>query len=417
MNKKILFITYHFPPYACIGAIRTGKTVKKLTELGYEVRVISASNQNLPKNLPIEVDVNKVFYTDWFDVNWPINKLLGLKNIASLKDKISSKNYTKSKIIVWLKLLYSRFIHVPDQYIGWYFSAVKKSNSIIDDGFVPDIIFSSATPYTSHLVAKKVSSKYNIPWIVEFRDLWSDNHNRKSSFFDRWLEKNTIYKSKAMISVSKPLTQILINKYKQPIYTIQNGFDAEDFNFKEINESSSKKINIVYTGSIYENKMDPSPLFIALASNKDLQNNVVLNFYGNASNFISDLSKKYNLESIVKIHGSISRSEILNIQKKADILLLLTWNDPKQKGLFGGKIFEYIASGNAILSIGAFKDTPSEIVVEDKFGIATNDPEEIIKFISSYQKGKYNNDLITRNKYDRQLQINKLAEIIDKHGN
>ena len=73
----------------------------------------------------------------------------------------------------------------------------------------------------------------------------------------------------------------------------------------------------------------------------------------------------------MKVHGSISRSEILNIQKKADILLLLTWNDPKQKGLLGGKIFEYIASGNAILSIGVFKDISSEIVVENKFGIAT----------------------------------------------
>jgi len=414
MNKKILFITYHFPPYACIGALRTGKTVKKLTDLGYDVRVISASNQSLPKNLPMEVDVDKVFYTDWFDVNWPINTLLGAKGVSSLKNKTSSKNI-KSKIMGFLKIYYTKFVHIPDQYIGWYFSAVKKSNSIIDAGFIPDIIFSSATPYTSHLVAKKVSGKYNIPWIAEFRDLWSDNHNRMSGLFDRWLEKNTMYNSKAMITVSEPLRQLLVNKYKQPIHTIQNGFDAEDFNFEAIGKNS-QKINIVYTGSIYENKMDPSPLFIALAANKDLQNNVVLNFYGNSSNFISDLSKKYNLESIVKIHNSISRSEILNIQKKADILLLLTWNSSKKKGLLGGKIFEYIASGNPILSIGAFKDTPSEIVVEDKFGIATNDPEEITKFINSYYKGKYNNNLMTRNKYDRQIQINKLAEIIDKHA-
>ena len=54
---------------------------------------------------------------------------------------------------------------------------------------------------------------------------------------------------------------------------------------------------------------------------------------------------------------------------------------------------------------------------KDNFGIATNNPEEIAKFISSYHKGKYNNNLINRNKYDRQIQINKLAEIIDKHAN
>lgn len=415
MSKKILFITYHFPPYNCIGALRTGKTVKKLIDLGYNVRVISASNQDLPKNLPIEVELDKVHYTNWFDVNCLITILIGRQGITVMKNKLYRKNI-KSKTIEWLKSLYSNFFHIPDQHIGWYFSAVKKSYSVIEDGFIPDIIFSSATPYTSHLVAKKVSRKYNIPWIAEFRDLWSDNHYRKSSFFDRWLEKRTMYSSNAMITVSDPLTQIMVTKYKQPIYTVQSGYDAEDFKF-QMNVTSSKKINIVYTGSIYEGKRDPSPLFKALSLNKDLQQNVELNFYGNSLNFISDLSKKYNLESIINIHDSIPRSEILSIQKNADILLLLTWNSPKEKGILTGKFFEYIASGNAILSIGAIKDTPSEIVVKDKFGIATNDPEEIIKFISSYQKGKYNNDLIIRNKYDRQLQINKLAEIIDKHAN
>ena len=59
MSKKILFITYHFPPYNCIGALRTGKTVKKLTDLGYSVRVVSASNQVLLKNLPMEIDIDK----------------------------------------------------------------------------------------------------------------------------------------------------------------------------------------------------------------------------------------------------------------------------------------------------------------------------------------------------------------------
>ena len=98
MNKKILFITYHFPPYGCIGALRTGKTVKKLIDLGYKVRVVSASNQVLPKNLPMEVDVDKVFYTDWFDVNWPIIKLLGAKGITSLKNKIS---FYESTNCIW----------------------------------------------------------------------------------------------------------------------------------------------------------------------------------------------------------------------------------------------------------------------------------------------------------------------------
>ena len=414
MNKKILFITYAFPPYDSVGAVRTGKTAKKLIDLGYDVKVVSALNQDYKKNLPLEISLDKVYYADWIDINWPINKLLGIKKSSELKNKINDKSLV-SKIIRFFKFLYSWFLHIPDRHIGWYFKAVKKSCNIIDDGFVPNIILSSAPPYTSHLVAKKVSKKYKIPWVAEFRDLWSDNHNRTSGFFDRLFEKNTMQSSNAMVTVSKPLTQLLVNNYKQPIYTIQNGYDEEDFNF-ELIKLNSPKIKIVYTGFIYRGKNDPSPLFVALSSNKHLQGNVEIDFYGDSMNFISDLSKKYNLESIVKIHDKVSRSEVLIIQKKADILLFLAWNDPKQKGVMTRKLFEYIASGNVILSIGEIKDVASKIVVENNFGIASNNPEEIVEFINSYQVGKYNNNLIIRKKYDRQLQINKLSEIIDRHA-
>ena len=66
--------------------------------------------------------------------------------------------------IGFLKILYTKFVHIPDQYIGWYFSAVKKSNSIIDSGLIPDIIFSSAKAFlnSSHLFAKSARSFDNI---------------------------------------------------------------------------------------------------------------------------------------------------------------------------------------------------------------------------------------------------------------
>lgn len=404
---KVLFISFHYPPYNCIGAVRVSKMSKYLVEKGHDVKVITANNQNLPETLPLEISKEKVFYTKWLDINSPIYFLLGKNKTNKIKGSINSNN-RKTKIVSKIKDIYKYCFHIPDQNIGWYYYAIKQYEELINNEWKPDIIFSSALPYTSHLVASKISKKYDIPWVAELRDLWVDNHYRNSNFIDKILEKNTLSNTDALISVSAPLTNTLSNKFDKPSYTIQNGFDQEYFLEENKNH---KKIKIIYTGSLYEGKRTPELLFKALKKYSFLQDSIEVEFYGRNLDWVNSLAKDYELKNIF-VGGEVSYEEALMLQKKSDILLLLTWDNPKEVGVLTGKFFEYIATKKPILLLGATDDILAQIIKKEKFGIVASSEEEIKTFLNenTYKNYRYGSNEIK--KYSREYQLKLFEEIL-----
>lgn len=405
---KILFITYYFAPYNTIGAVRTTRTAEKLIEMGHDVKVISADKQSLPMNLSTSFPKERVFYTKWFNPKKYIPQKISQNYNFTSQDK-NALDKVKTFLIKFLKNIYSNILAKPDSLVGWFLPAKAQASRLIDNGWRPDLIYASASPYTSLLVAKNISKRYSIPWVGELRDLWSDNHYFKSNWIDRLLEKKTLSTASHLVTVSEPLAQALKNKYKCPVSVVYNAYDKLDFINTGIKENRDK-IKIVYTGAIYENKRDPTPLFLAIASNDLVRSKVQVDFYGPDLSYISYLINKYKLQDCVFVHQPVARDEAIKLQQDSDILLLLTWNDPKEKGVLTGKLFEYIGSGNAILSIGAIEDDASKIVVNNGFGLATNAPEEIEEFIFNFNRDKYMSQDLRAN-YERTIQIENLEKI------
>lgn len=403
---RILFITYFFPPYNTIGAVRTGRTAEKLLELGHEVKVISADNQNFKPNLNSKFPESNVYRTNWIDFDKPIKFFTSKEKIEIHFSGKKSFSF-KSSFIKLLQKIYEFLFNKPDKYLGWYFFALKKAELIHKD-FNPDIIFSSATPYTSHLIAKRIKKKYGTTWVAELRDLWADNHYIKHSNFNSFIEKTTLLKADTIVTISDPLVEKLKEKYEIPIYKIQNAYDKYDYEQKD-NSVKNKKLKIIYTGSLYAGKRDPSPLFQALEKKSELKKYVKIDFYGQKSSFLNSLIKKYKLDNNVSYRGEVSRQEIIQLQKQADILLLLTWNNPLEKGILTGKLFEYIGSSKPILSIGAVNDSASNLIKDNKFGIASNSPDEIASFIYNIDNFDYGFD--KRDLFERTIQVKKLITI------
>ena len=301
---------------------------------------------------------------------------------------------------------------MPDKYIGWYSFAVKESKKIINKGWVPDLIFASATPYTSLIVAKKISKYYDIPWIGELRDLWSDNHYGYGWWIDKKFEKSTLKTASALVTVSKTLKIVLEKKYPYiPVHTVQNAFDEKDFLSAHQKKETSEVIKIVYTGAVYSGKRDPSPLFEALEQNEDIRKSIHVDFYGNDLGYIDFLVKKYNLFDCVHINGSVSREAALKYQQEASVLLLLTWDNPKEKGVLTGKLFEYIGSSKPILLIGALKDEASKLITDNGLGVASNSPSEIIQFLKNLSKEDFNININSRKRFERTQQVINLQNI------
>ncbi len=409
---KILFISYFFAPYNCSGAVRTTRTVEKLIELGHDVRIISADKQRLMSNLSTSLNETYITRTNWLDLEKPVYSLLGKKNVSSVKMNMH-KNSLKSILLNYMNIVFQRIISLPDKHIGWYPYAVNASKKIIDRGWTPDVIFASATPYTSLIVAKKLSKKFKVPWAGELRDLWSDNHYGYGWWIDKKIEKFTLKTASALITVSDPLKEVLQKKYpKIPVKTITNAFDEKDFSCANNHINPSNKLKIVHTGAVYYGKRDPSPLLEVLANDKKIRKSIIVDFYGNDLGYIDYLISKYKLYDCVRTHESVSRGDALIHQRKSAALLLLTWNNPLEKGILTGKLFEYIGSSKPILSIGAIEDHASKLVIQNGFGVATNSPSEILNFLNKLLNQSFNFDINNRHKYERTEQVIKLQKIL-----
>ncbi len=164
---RILLVSYFFPPYNTIGAVRTGKTARYLRQLGHDVRVLTAANQPLQPTLPREIPDGNVIATPWIDVNRPAQWLLGGR------ERVAARGYQSSSrlrgIAGQLGKLYRTFVHLPDAQIGWLPFALRAGSRLLHR-WKPDVILASGLPITSLLVAARLSEKFHVPWVAEMRD-------------------------------------------------------------------------------------------------------------------------------------------------------------------------------------------------------------------------------------------------------
>lgn len=391
---KVLIVSYYFAPYNTIGAVRVSKLAKYWTRQGHDVKVLTAKNVPLLETLPLEIAQENIIDTPWFNVDFIPELLFGGKA------KVAKRGYpTSNSLANKLKLAYKTIFNFPDSQIGWYPYALRYAKKLLQD-WKPDFIYASATPFTSLIVAKSLSSTYQIPWFAELRDLWVDNHYHSypkvRRFIEEKLEKQILSTATGLITVSQPLADKLRQKYSLPIAVILNGFDSEDFpedmkeQFFDLNY-----LNIVYTGTIQLGYQDPSPLFAALASLGTEAEKVRIHFYGRLSeNTISQIAGQYKIGCLVKVHSPVAYGEALQIQIQADILLLLLYNDPAEKGVYTGKLFEYIGARRPILGIGTSDGVAAELIEQREIGFVLNEPSQIATKLQYWLKQKNENLVI-----------------------
>ena len=208
--KKILVISYYWPPSGGGGVQRITKFCKYLYEFGWDIYVITAPKQkfiSIDDSFLKDVKNIKVFHTS--------------KPKESIKTTI--KNVSKSRLKVyinWLKSFIRVNFMVPDSKIFWYFSALKIGKQLLKtESF--DIIFSTSPPYTTQLVARKLKKLSKIKWVVDFRDPWVENIYYNNvyrfnfiKFINRILERNVLNNCDRIITIGDNLKKCLSIKHQ-----------------------------------------------------------------------------------------------------------------------------------------------------------------------------------------------------------
>lgn len=384
-NKKVLVITYAFPPKPTIASVRMGGLAKYLPRYGWDPTFLTV-------DLPGEPDDKyRVIQTlDPGDVTENIKRKLRLNPKEGLQKQLgvpvqvsNARKPITGKIIKRIEGL----ITYPDPNKLWQPVALKALRDLFSrEGF--QALISSSSPVVTHLVARKTHEEFGIPWVADFRDLWTGNHyypyGPVRKLFDRRLEKETMAQASALVTVSQPLCDSLKALHKDlAVFAIPNGFDPDGIETHDLHD----KFSITYTGQLYLGKRDPELLFKVirdLLSEGRIQDDLLVKFYGEKVYWLDNLIKKYELEKVAFQYGVVDRADALKEQRSSQILLSLNWDNPREEGVYTGKIFEYLAARRPILALGGPRGVVSELLNETKAGVHLRTEGELRGAITSW---------------------------------
>ncbi len=413
--RRVLIISYHFPPRPAIGSVRLEGLAKYLPRYGWEPVVLTPTYPGGPDKR------FEVIETGYLDVVDNLKKRMGLRNGAGLQEQLHISQTLRSgrfspldPVVKALKT----FICYPDDQRGWLPFALQKARSLIREGFI-DAIITSSKPETSHLIGAKLRQELHIPWVADLRDLWTQNHYYEFLSFrkivERRLELKTLNSANALVTVSAPLAQLLQELHREKtIYSITNGFDPDSVS---ANPKLTSEFTVTYTGSLYRGKRDPRILLEAVRNLIKLgvmePTALRIRFYGEQGYWIKQEISSYGLDEVVELHGHIKREDALKRQGESQVLLLLTWNNPRESGVYTGKLFEYLAARRPILALGGTPGVVGPLLEETRTGFHVANVSETMEVLHRWWIGYLNSGYVPY--YGRESAIsrysqNKMAE-------
>ncbi|MDD5334873.1 MAG: hypothetical protein PHS32_14155 [Rhodoferax sp.] len=434
---NILLITCSFYPQNKVSVLRVGQWAKYWALNGHTVTVLTTLKYNfngpmgLTGNIPSSVRIIEIPFLP----NW-------LENIQNRQDQsdrnISSDNNNHgSRIVTFLKKVIRKMRgsvgSLFDIHDLWVKPASCIGKSLLSNEEF-DVIISSYSPPAAHKVAHNLKIfAPKVVWIADFRDLWFNNHILSAKGVFRLIEKAIERRTmkgicNAMITVSKPLTKDLQHRYPAiPVFTLENGFDPEEFpKWRDLIASEvdfGSKLKFCYAGTIYHQKRDPTPLFMAVNELIDdgeiSAAQIEISFYGDNRSELSRLisASNANKHDVIRINGFVSRDESLAAQRNSDILLFLEWGDPQAAGVLTGKLFEYIVSGKPVIAIGIdTNNSAGELLQRTGVGICARQIHEIKIIIRQLFKFKhaefYEPKIDEIGNYARDAQARRLIDLV-----
>lgn len=390
--RKVLVITHYFPDRVGMGSVRLGGLVKYLPDFCWHPIVLTSKLASKPDGnfTLIETPAFTDVLTSW-------KKKLGFNEKRGFKEQIGSLDNIDSnisKITNHLVQLCQGILAYPDFSRNWYSVACDYANKAILEDRI-DAVISSSSPVTAHLIANTVKKAHNIPWVADLRDLWTQNHNYPygslRKVIERRLELKTLQSAEALVTVSEPWADKLKRLHNHShVYAITNGFDPDDYKILPL----TKEFTITYTGQLYEGKQDPR-LFLTvlreLISDGLIDGKKVsVRFFGRKAPWLEKFVSSKSLEDIVSFQ-LVERKVAVKKQAESQLLLLFHWDDAREKGVYLGKVFEYLGARRPIISIGGKNEVVQDLLNETNAGIFCGS-EDSIKSALLFYYGKFTRD-------------------------
>ncbi len=409
-TKKVLIISYLFPPIGGSGSLRPLMLARHLPQHGWEPVVLTVKNP------------------DWYYANDPellddLPPNVSIVRASMLRSTWFYRFLNPLRIKSIDKLIRIYLLH-PDEQIGWLPFAHSKAVKIMQNHNI-SALYSTSGPLTSHLIALLLKRRFGIPWIAEFRDEWFEDpalpmpttiHKR----FHFHLEKLIVAEADKIVTLAPEFNMFLM-KHAVPLdkfYTIPIGIEDDRLKV-QLQKVSPKQFTVVYAGLIY----DTFPPDRFLKAVNELIKEQKISAQEITIRFVGAITIKSVLDpfGIVECTGFMNRSKALEEEDNADLLLLLLSRE-RGNGVIPSKIFEYMASGNPILALVPPEGAVAEIIERTKTGNVVdfyNTGEIKQTFLTLYEHWKNGTlnlspDWGEINKYRQTTLFKKIADMLDE---
>ncbi len=408
--KKVLIVSYYFPPSGGPGVQRVLKFVKYLPQFGYEVIVLTVKDGDFPavdrsllKEIPEETKVVRTRILEPYNI---YRRLTGKKagSAVDVENIPSGGKKKSSHPMEHVAELVRSTIFIPDARVGWFFSAVSEGMKVIEEEGI-DIIYSSSPPYTTSLIAKSLRRRSGKPWVMGLRDPWTGFISTPHRWFlpaaiDRHMERSSVNHSDAVEIAWEGIGKDLRGKYPEieasKINFIPNGFDSEDY--PAVRTEKNEKFTVTYTGSLY-GRRNPRVLLDAvkalLAEGKISPQNFSLVFAGRFGAEVRSMLAEPEFTNIIEVKGYLPHEESIGLLLMSDLLVLIVDESELSDEIVPGKVFEYIGAGKPVIAFApegaaarVVRSTGSGVVVSpDDVGKAK---ASIYSFYSEFSEGGRN---------------------------
>lgn len=374
--KRVLVITYYWPPVGGSGVQRWVKFAKYLPSEGWQPVIytpenpdLSSIDESLLTDIPAEAEIVKRPICEPYGIYRKLTGSKGQIKIEANPGGDGRKSLLK-KISMWIR---GNFF-MPDPRCLWIRPSVRFLKRYLKEHPV-DVIVSTGPPQSMHLIARKVSLATGIPWVADFRDPWTKifyfKHlmlSRRAERKHHRLEQSVLDDASAVVAVSPLVQEDFARMTSTPVHLVTNGYDESDY-LESVTPDGN--FNVVHTGLLTA-EGNPVELWKALGSkclaDKAFAEKFRLILAGRTDEKVLQSISEAGLTPYLTNLGYIDHDKAVREQRKATVLILPIREEPETKAILPGKLFEYLAARRPILGVGTKEGAMATVLQETQAG-------------------------------------------------
>lgn len=352
-RKKILMLINFFPPAAGGGVYRPLSFVKYLPGMSWEVTVITPragefwiSDPSLEEEIPPEVRVVRT------------GSLSASRMLNLIRRGGGGKRATRSSGRFEILRKLGEFILLPDTYVGWVPFAVRAASGLCSEEKF-DLIYSTSPPDSTHLAAGKLSRRFGIPWVVDFRDPWIGLYLRDPAtplhrHLHSKMERRAAEADLVLVTTDWQKKKLLQLYPSARVEKIPNGYDSEKFERFENLKPDPERFTFLHTGMLTlgrksRNFLEGLSFFMKRTGTGSDSLQAI--FAGAWESGNREWVDKLGLREVTDFKGHLPHDQCIRLEKESHVLLLIKHDDFRYRGLIPGKLYEYIGARRPILAV------------------------------------------------------------------